>query len=149
MNVTKSVSIDVYADNVWGTLKDFGGVQKWIRGIRRCSTTSTASGITRTMLKDDGTTDIESLETINEDLRKLAFRVLQDNTSVNEYLVTISIIPRDDACEVSWISEYDAESEVDDISAIMNNRADLILTSLKRHCELDSTQTPLKKLKPE
>jgi hypothetical protein len=148
MDVTQTITILVHPGIVWGVLKDFGAIQKWIPKISKCAVTGTSSGITRHIQSDITGHSIESLETINEQLMILAYRVLQGPEVLKDCLITISVIVDTENSLVQWVASSGSAESGEESHSELLKEASRFLAALKHHCELDMTSTPLKKLKP-
>ena len=149
MDVTETITVLVSPNVVWNVLKDFGAIQKWLPKIRKCAITGTSSGITRYVQSDISGNSIESLETINEQLMILAYRVLQGPEVLKDCLITVSITADvHDSC-VRWVASSGSADPDEESMAKVLDEANRVLAALKQHCELGLTNRPLKKLKPK
>jgi hypothetical protein len=115
--VSVNISIPAAADEVWQTLRDFGGVDKWAPGIASLSLSGTGVGAVRTVTYQDGGRAVERLESLNDDSRTLSYTILESTLPVEGYVASLTV--RDlgpPGCEVEWYSTFGAkgpaESEV-------------------------------------
>jgi hypothetical protein len=115
--ISVNVGIAAAADELWQTLRDFGGVDKWAPGIASLSLSGAGVGAVRTVTYEDGARAVERLESLNDEARTLSYTILESTLPVEGYVASLTV--RDlgaPGCEVEWYSTFGAkgaaESEV-------------------------------------
>lgn len=151
MNVSSSIEISAPVESVWATLRDFGALQKWAKGVKKSSGSNIVGG-SRELTTDRGDTFIEKLELLDDDDMTLAYSIVSGPLPVKNYIVKQRVTRDGQGAKsiVHWACDCEADGAPEEkvqqvIEAVVNGG----LKSLKQHCELDATDLSLKKLKPE
>jgi NADPH:quinone reductase len=116
--ISVKANLPTPAEQVWQTLRDFGGVKQWAPGIASLSLNGAGVGAVRTLTYQDGARTVERLESLNDASRTLTYAILESTLPVEGYVASLTV--RDLApaagCEVEWYSTFGAkgaaESEV-------------------------------------
>lgn len=147
MYVTETTDIAVSGSIVWQILSDFGSIQKWNTGIRKCQSNGDTVGSVRRITTDDEKQILERLEGIDHEAKTISFRGQRESIPSIKYLTVTSVEDLGtDKCRVIWSASSSAEDPK--LATQVKMQILQILSALKHHCELESTQKPLKKLKP-
>ncbi len=105
--VTVKVSIPLAAEKVWQTLRDFGGVNRWVAGIAGLSLSGAGVGAVRTLTYKDGSQATERLESLNDESRILSYTILKSTLPVEGYVASLTVKDLGPAgCEVEWFSTF-------------------------------------------
>lgn len=149
MNVSSDIEIHATPEAVWATLRDFGGIQKWAKGIKHSKGTDIVGG-TRDLTTDRGDTFIEKLEMLEDGDMTLCYSIVSGPLPVKNYVVKQRVTGSGNKSMVHWVCNCEADGAPEEkvqhvIEAVVKGG----LAALKQHCELDSTDLSLKKIKPE
>ena len=109
--------INAPAGAVWATIRDFGGLGKFVASIAQCTVTGSGVGATRTIAFEGGGEPIvERLESLDDAKRTLTYSIIEGELPFERYLSTIAVreLPRG-GCEVSWSATFEPKgaSEAD------------------------------------
>lgn len=115
--ISVNISMSASAEEVWQTLRDFGGINQWAPGITSLSLSGAGVGAVRTVTFQDGTRTVERLESLNDASRTLSFTILESTLPVEGYVASLTVRDLGPAgCVVEWYSTFGAkgaaESEV-------------------------------------
>src|SRR5208283_3159779 len=89
--VTVKVNIPVAADQVWQTLRDFGGMDKWAFGVASLSLSGMGLGAVRTISFQDGAEVVERLESLDDAGRRLSYTILESTLPVEGYVASLTV----------------------------------------------------------
>ena len=149
MNVSSDIEIQASPEVVWATLADFAGIQKWAKGINQ-SDGSNIQGGSRKLTTVRGDTFVEKLELLDEEDMTLCYSIVSGPLPVTDYLAKQRVTGSGNKTMVHWVCTCEADGVPEEkvlpiIEAVVNGG----LAALKQHCELDTTDLSLKKIKPE
>lgn len=103
-----SERIEAGADAVWALLGDFGGVQRFSRGIEGCEVEGEGVGAVRTLRMAGGLEIRERLEALDEAGRTLRYSIVGESPlPVDDYLATIRVVEEGDGCRVEWSGSFE------------------------------------------
>jgi len=108
--------INAPADAVWATIRDFGGLRKFVASIAQCTVKGSGVGATRTIAFEGGGGAVERLEGLHDAKRTLTYSIIEGELPFEGYLSTMAV--RDlgkGRCEVSWSATFEPKgaSEAD------------------------------------
>ena len=107
-------------------------------------------GDTRQIRTADDKIIVERLEKLDNENRIFSYSILASPFPLKDYVVTITVGGSGENTSVTWECSCEADgAPEEDVQKLVNSIVQGGLKSLKSHCELDSTTTSLKKLKPE
>ncbi len=113
--VTVKVNIPVAADQVWQTLRDFGGMDKWAYGVASLSLSGVGLGAVRTITFSDGAEVVERLESLDDAGRRLSYTILSSSLPVEGYVASLTVRDLGPAgCEVEWFSTFGAKGATEE-----------------------------------
>ena len=113
--VTVKVNIPVAADQVWQTLRDFGGMDKWAFGVASLSLSGMGLGAVRTITFNDGAEVVERLESLDDAGRRLSYTILESSLPVEGYVASLTVRDLGPAgCEVEWFSTFGAKGATEE-----------------------------------
>jgi NADPH:quinone reductase len=113
--VTVKVNIPVAADQVWQTLRDFGGMDKWAFGVASLSLSGMGLGAVRTITFNDGAEVVERLESLDDAGRRLSYTILESTLPVEGYVASLTVRDLGPAgCEVEWFSTFGAKGATEE-----------------------------------
>ncbi len=113
--VTVKVNIPVAADQVWQTLRDFGGMDKWAFGVASLSLSGMGLGAVRTITFNDGAEVVERLESLDDAGRRLSYTILESTLPVEGYVASLSVRDLGPAgSEVEWFSTFGAKGATEE-----------------------------------
>jgi len=132
--VSVKVNIPLAADQVWQTLRDFGGMDKWAFGVASLSLKGSGPGAVRTVTFKDGAKVVERLESLNDGNRHLSYAILESSLPVEGYVASLTVRDLGPAgSEVEWYSTFGAkgatEEEVSRMLQVLYRRS---LSSLQK-----------------
>ena len=97
-------AINAGAPEVWGSLRDFNGLPKFVRGMTS-SVEGAGPGAVRTLTMPDGGTVVERLERLDDNDMSLSYSIVRGTLEADDYLATIRVRVLGPAqCEVDWSS---------------------------------------------
>jgi len=115
--ISVNVSMPAAAAEVWQTIRDFGGVDRWAPNIASLEVSGTGVGAVRTAIFKDGGRVVERLESLSDASRSLSYAILETPLPMEGCISSLTV--RDlgpGQCEVEWYSTFGAkgaaESEV-------------------------------------
>jgi len=88
--------LDHGAASVWTVIREVGAVADWFPAMAHSEPTDSGRRVTLT----DGTTLIEDTVTLNDDLRRLQYRVVGGDLRVDAHLGTIDVLDAGDGRSV-------------------------------------------------
>ncbi len=132
--VTVKVNIPVAADQVWQTLRDFGGMDKWAFGVASLSLSGVGPGAVRTITFQDGAEVVERLESLDDAGRRLSYTILASTLPVEGYVASLTVRDLGPAgSEVEWFSTFGAKGATEEeVSRLLQVRYRKRLSSLQK-----------------
>ena len=101
--MTLRAKIDAPADAVWKTVRDFGGIGKFIASVRACTVEGTGVGAVRTLDFGEGPAIVERLEKLDDRDRSLAYSIVSSPLPMEGYVSTMTIVAlSQNRCELWW-----------------------------------------------
>lgn len=108
--VTVNTQILAPAQEVWQTLRDFGGVDRWAPNILRLEVKGDGVGALRTAFFKDGGRVVERLETLNDVSRSLSYAILETPLPMEGCVSSLTVRELGPSqCEVEWYSTFGAK----------------------------------------
>ena len=107
VSVKVSERVEATADQVWGLFRDFGGVQKFSKGIEKVEVSGSGIGAVRTLGLPGGISLQERLEAFDDRGRRLQYAIVGGPIPVTNYLATIEVKDEGKACRVDWSSQFE------------------------------------------
>lgn len=106
--VKVSERIEAGADAVWALLRDFGGVDRVMKGIESCTLEGEGIGAVRTIRMPGGVEIRERLEALDDAARRLQYAIVGEGPlPVDDYLATIQVVEEDGGCRVDWSGSFE------------------------------------------
>ena len=109
MEVRMTRRYGVPAEEIWGLLRDFGGIQRWNQqGIESVRVEGEGVGAIRTIGLPGGASLQERLEAFDEDDLSFSYSFTGELLlPLADYLASMTVIPVDEgSCEVVWESTF-------------------------------------------
>jgi hypothetical protein len=109
-NVSMKTTLNASADAVWTTVRDFGGVRKFVASLARCRVEGSGVGATRTVGFEGGGDIVERLESLDDAKRTLTYSIVKGELPFENYLSTMAV--RDlgrGRCELAWSSTFEPQ----------------------------------------
>lgn len=105
------------AQDVWETIRDFGGVNRWAPNIVRLEVSGSGIGALRTVIFKDGGRVVERLENLSDATKSLSYAILETPLPMEGCVSSLTVREMGpNRCEVEWYSTFGAkgaaESEV-------------------------------------
>lgn len=108
--VTVNAHIFASAQEVWQTLRDFGGVDRWAPNIVRLEVKGSGVGALRTAIFKDGGRVVERLENLSDVSRSLSYAILETPLPMEGCVSSLTVWELGpDRCEVEWYSTFGAK----------------------------------------
>jgi hypothetical protein len=127
------VNMPVSAEQVWQTVEDFGGIDRWIPGIASLTMSGSGVGAKRTVTYEDGTRSVERLESRNDASRTLTYAVLESTLPVEGYVASLTVRDLPVGCEVEWYSTFGAKGAAEnEVSRMLEGNCRKALTGLQK-----------------
>ncbi len=132
--VTVKVNVPVAADQVWQTLRDFGGMDKWAFGVASLSLRGMGLGAVRTITFNDGAEVVERLESLDDAGRRLSYTILESTLPVEGYVASLMVRDLGPAgSEVEWFSTFGAKGATEEeVSRLLQAAYRKSLASLQK-----------------
>lgn len=108
--VNESAQLPASPDAVWQLTGDFGGVDKWARGLSKVEIIDgkdNQKGAIRAITTSGGAYITEELVAYSKAQRMLRYRILSGPLPVKNYVSTFSVKAKGDGCEVNWSSTFE------------------------------------------
>ena len=104
--VTVTDTFDHPADKVWPAVSDFGGVQKYMRGITEARVEGDSLGMDR-ILSTAGGEVVERLTWLDEAAMAFSYTIISSPLPVERYVATIKLSPAGDRCAIEWQGNFE------------------------------------------
>ncbi len=98
--------LEASADSVWDLFRDFGGVDRYSKGIERCEVEGDGVGAVRTLAMGAITLQ-ERLEAFDDAGRRLQYSIVSGPLPFENYLATVEVSEDGNGCRVDWSSTFD------------------------------------------
>ena len=105
-------TINTSGENVWGTISQFTGIEKYVPAIENSVGKGEGEGMERTCTMGNGASFDETLLKLDHQNMELQYNV-QDPSPLpfSKYTSTMKVTPVDsDNCELTWNCEYQVDS---------------------------------------
>ena len=83
--------INAPADAVWNTVRDFGGIGKFIASVKGCTVEGTGVGAVRTLDFGEGPAIVERLEKLDDQARSLTYSIVSAPLPMEGYVSTMTV----------------------------------------------------------
>jgi hypothetical protein len=91
------------ADAVWKTIRDFGGIGKFIASVKGCTVEGSGVGAVRTLDFGEGPAIVERLEKLDDQARSLTYSIVSAPLPMEGYVSTMTIVELSPSrCELWW-----------------------------------------------
>ena len=95
--------INAPADAVWKTIRDFGGIGKFIASVKGCTLKGSGIGAERTLDFGEGPAIVERLEKLDDQDQSLTYSIVSSPLPMEGYLSTMTVVELSQSrCEVWW-----------------------------------------------
>lgn len=109
-------------DVVWTALRSFGGVEAWIPMIAASEVDGEGAGATRVCTTGDGGRLVERLDELDDDAKRLTYRIVDSPLPVQNYRSSMSVLPSGAGALVVWNATFDvAGAEPAEVEAMMRD----------------------------
>ena len=105
-------TINTSAENVWGVISQFAGVEKYVPAIEKSIGKGEGEGMDRSCTMSNGASFDETLLKLDHNNMELKYNVHDPSPlPFSKYLATMKVTPIDsNKCEVSWNCTYQVDS---------------------------------------
>ncbi|MBW2591968.1 MAG: SRPBCC family protein [Deltaproteobacteria bacterium] len=109
-HVSMKTTLNAAAEQVWRTVSDFNGLDKFVGAVASSSVNGTGIGAERTLSLQDGGRIVEKLVRLDNDTRTLQYSIVSSPLPVKNYIskITIKKLGRSQ-CEITWSSTFYAK----------------------------------------
>lgn len=98
------------AEEVWQTIRDFGGVDRWAPNIVQLEVSGSGVGALRTAIFKDGGRVVERLENLSDATRSLSYAILETPLPMEGCVSSMTVRETGpNRCEVEWYSTFGAK----------------------------------------
>lgn len=95
------------AEQVWGALGSFGGLEQWAPGVTSCKLEGSGVGAKRTIAMG-GMTIVERMESCDRAARRFSYSIVEGPMPVENYLATVSVSAAGPKrARVLWTASFD------------------------------------------
>jgi hypothetical protein len=105
-SVTVTDTIDAPVDKVWKLVSDFGGIDKFMRGIDECRLEGSGLGSDR-HISTGGGTIVERLTWFDPDAHALSYTILSGPLPVQRYLSTLRLSSEGQRTGIEWTGHFE------------------------------------------
>ena len=113
VNYNRSIEADLQAS--WLVLRDFGSIIHWVSGgeMGSISVSGAGVGMTRDLNLPSVGKVQHRLQVLDEASHLIAYALTKGQPlGMQDYVVSISLAPAPDGCEIRWEGRFDAAPEV-------------------------------------
>ncbi len=105
-------TINTSAENVWGVISKFSGIEKYVPAIKNSVGKGEGEGMERTCTMGNGASFDETLLKLDHQNMELQYNVHDPSPlPFSKYLGTMKVTPVDsNKCEISWNCTYQVDS---------------------------------------
>jgi len=105
-------TINTSAENVWGVISQFSGIEKYVPAIENSVGKGEGEGMERTCTMGNGASFDETLSKLDNQNMELQYNVHDPSPlPFSKYTATMKVSPIDnDKCELSWDCTYQVDS---------------------------------------
>ncbi|MFZ8943506.1 MAG: SRPBCC family protein [Methylophilaceae bacterium] len=106
--VQETITINASVEKVWAVVKDFCNIQKWHPAVEKTTCEKKGGDTFRTLVISSGETVYEKLRSVDEDLLKLKFEIVESPnpfTDFNSYLI-VTKGANDNEASVQWTARF-------------------------------------------
>lgn len=109
-NVEINAIIPASAYEVWDLVSDFGGLDKFVEAVEKCTVDGQGTGAVRTLTLQDGGKVEEKLESLDNDKMVLEYSILNSPMPIKNYKGRMEVNKLNDTqSEFTWSSTFEAE----------------------------------------
>ena len=119
-NIVEKTTINAPANEVWKTIRSFGGVEKYLPIVTHSVVEGNGVGSTRTCtiqgLGGQGDSKaIEKLDYINDEERTIAYSIIEAPMPVKNFVNTVQVIDLgNNKSEIEWQSSFESNGVPED-----------------------------------
>lgn len=132
--ISVNVNVPASAADVWQSIRDFGGVDRWAPNIASLEVSGFGVGALRTAVFKDGGRVVERLESLSDASRSLSYAILETPLPMEGCVSSLTV--RDlgpGQCEVEWYSTFGAKGAAEsDVARILEKIYRVALARLAR-----------------
>ncbi|MGR3218713.1 MAG: SRPBCC family protein [Candidatus Anammoxibacter sp.] len=104
---SKNIIINASAEDVWQTVSDIGGIQKYLPMIAHVNVEGSGVGAKRTCTMADGSQIFEKIITFNKDKKILRYIVTKSQMPFKNYVGTFKVQSiSNNQCQLEWSSTF-------------------------------------------
>jgi len=105
-------TINISAENVWGIINQFTGIEKYVPAIENSVGRGEGEGMERTCTMGNGASFDETLSKLDHQNMELQYNVHDPSPlPFSKYVATMKVTPIDNnKCELFWNCTYEVES---------------------------------------
>lgn len=134
-NITVSAVLDYPAAEVWGIVRDFGGIAKWVPGIVSVSTEGSGVGMIRTITQKDKARFVAKLVSLDEQARTCEYETLETSLPLESLRSRLKVIHKGaHTCVVEWTSTFRARENEEQERQWLERAYKANLDSLRTLC---------------
>uniref|UniRef100_A0A7C5ALV9 SRPBCC family protein n=1 Tax=Desulfobacca acetoxidans TaxID=60893 RepID=A0A7C5ALV9_9BACT len=140
--VCVNAQIPAAAQEVWETIRDFGGVDRWAPNIVRLEVRGSGVGALRTATFKDGGRVVERLENLSDATRSLSYAILETPLPMEGCVSSLTVKELGpNRCEVEWYSTFGAKGAAEtEVARLLEKIYRVALGRLARLCQRNQTQ---------
>ncbi|MDH4146655.1 MAG: SRPBCC family protein [Acidimicrobiia bacterium] len=108
--VTVSDTFDAPIDRVWPMVSDFGGIEKYMRGIDSLSTEGSGLGMDRIIGMGEGAV-VERLTWLDDAAHSYSYTIVSgDGLPFDRYVATVKLAANGDRTDIVWEGNFAPKS---------------------------------------
>ncbi|QPC43551.1 SRPBCC family protein [Kaustia mangrovi] len=105
--VTRSITLNAHAADIWAVVGDFGSIAQWHPAISACAVEEHDGALYRNLTIPDSDTLVEKLETRDDETMSYRYTIAQGPLPVADYHSTIAVEPDSEtSCTVRWSGRF-------------------------------------------
>ncbi|MEX0647488.1 MAG: SRPBCC family protein [Balneolaceae bacterium] len=102
--------IDMPAEKVWETVRNFGALDEYVEAIASCKVEGSGVGSVRILTLQDGGEVHEKLQSLDDEKRLLTYSILSSPLPIRNYTSKMQVkVLSDKQSEFIWSSEFDVQ----------------------------------------
>jgi uncharacterized protein YndB with AHSA1/START domain len=106
--VTVTDTFDAPAERVWPMISDFGGIEKYMRGIDSLRMEGEGLGADRVIGLAGGVV-VERLTWLDPEALAYSYTIISGPIPVDRYVATVKLTPEGQRCAIEWTGHFEPD----------------------------------------
>ncbi len=132
--VSRSVTVDASAAEVWQLVGPFCSISEWFPGIDSCTEDDIDGKPHRRLVADDGAVFLEERLSADNDAMSYGYAIVEGPLPVQDYEATFSVGEAGDKAVITWQSSFEPNgASEEEAAAIIGGIYDIGLMAVQDH----------------